>query len=312
MIKSLKVIEKKNLWFTFSFCCIALGFVMMAVRGFQSQPVLNFGVDFSGGSTMQLKFDNFSKSLETAPSDEAKKQASTQFIQQVRDCLASFGLENSTIQTTDNGEVIIKTVQMDGNKHDQVRKALQQQIGNFDVLELDFIGPTIGAELRQRSIWIIALVAICLMAYISWRFEFAFGVATLMATLHDALFVLSFASIFNVEINVEFVAAILTIVGYSMNDTVVIFDRIRENLVKLKDSESLPSIINISLYQTLSRTFFTVLTVLIMTVSLLVFGGQTIRPFCLVLLVGTIVGTYSSLFVAAPSFYLMYKNRHKS
>jgi preprotein translocase subunit SecF len=309
MFSAFKIVEKKNLWFTFSFVCIALGFVMMAVRGFQSQPILNFGVDFSGGSTMLLKFEGFTKTLNEAPNPEVKRAATGTFIRQVRECLGTFGLEDSSIQTTETGEVIIKTVQMDGNKHDQIRKALQQNIGNFDVLELDFIGPTIGAELRQHSIWIILLVAVGLMAYITWRFEFAFGVATLIATLHDALFVLSFASIFNVEVNVEFIAAVLTIVGYSMNDTVVIFDRIRENLPKLSEGLSINAITNTSLYQTLSRTFFTVLTTLIMTTCLLIFGGATIRSFSLVLLVGIVVGTYSSLFIAAPSFVMIYKKK---
>ncbi len=305
--KLIRFVEKKNLWFSLSAFLIAIGFVFMAVRVFESQSALNYGIDFSGGSTMILRFEELNNAIKQSKTEAQRKDLGANFTQKVRGAFAQFGLQNSDIQVAQNGDLIIKTAQMDGNKNDKIKSCLQTKIGNFDVLELDFIGPTIGAELRTRSIWIVLLVSSALMLYITWRFELAFGIATLIATLHDALFMLSFASIFHIEISVEFIAALLTIIGYSMNDTVVIFDRIRENLTKL--DLPLPTLVNKSLMQTLSRTFYTVLTTIIMTGCLYVFGGATIKEFSLVLLVGIAVGTYSSLFIAAPAFVLLYKKK---
>jgi preprotein translocase subunit SecF len=304
-MKTLKIIEKTNLWLTVSCMLIGLGVMAMSIRAIQSLPVLNLGVDFSGGSTMQLQFEQFNQTLKTTPDAAKKRELTAQFIQSVRSVLAEFNLQSSTIQTTETGDLIIKTSQMDSTKHDKIHQALKQKLGKFEVLELDFIGPTIGSELKTRSVWIVLLVCSGLMGYITFRFGAAFGLATLAATIHDALIMISFAALFHIEINVEFIAAILTILGYSMNDTVVIFDRIRENLSELK-TKSLATVVNMSLKQTLSRTFYTVLTTLIMTASLFILGGPTLREFSLMLLVGICIGTYSSLFVAAPVFAKLY------
>ncbi len=305
--KLIKFVEKKNLWFSLSAFMIGIGFVMMGIRVFNSENALNYGIDFSGGSTMILRFEELNTNLKQAHSDVERKEMGANFTQRVRNALTGFGLQNSNIQVAQNGDLIVKTATMDANKNDRIKNAIQTKIGNFDILELDFIGPTIGSELRARSIWIVLLVSSALMLYITWRFELAFGIATLIATLHDALFMVSFAALFNIEISVEFIAAILTIIGYSMNDTVVIFDRIRENLGKL--DVPLPTLVNMSLVQTLSRTFYTVLTTAVMTGCLYLFGGATIKEFSLVLLVGIGIGTYSSLFVAAPAFALLYKKK---
>ncbi len=300
-----KIVEKRNLWLVLSTSLIAIGFLFMVIRAFESKPILNFGIDFSGGSTMVLKFDRLTHQLRQSPSS-VHKQVSTRFIQDIRSVVAPFGLKSSEIQISDAGEVIIKTGRTEGSHHEQIRQALEASFGHCDVLEVDFIGPTIGKELKFRSIWIVVLVSVGLMAYITWRFDWAFGVATLVATLHDALFILSFASICYLEINVEFVAALLTIIGYSMNDTVVIFDRIRENMTSIA-SHTTAHIVNTSLVQTFSRTLLTVGTTLIVTISLLLFGGATIRDFSLILFMGILIGTYSSIFVAAPIFVSLFK-----
>ena len=305
--KEWKIVEKKNLWLALSTFLIGVGFLLMVVRAFDSRPILNFGIDFSGGSTLVLKFDGLTHQLAGAKQDQ-KKSVTAGFIHDVRSALAPFGLKSSEIQVSDAGEVIIKTIQMDGSMHEKVKSALETRLGHCEVLEVDFIGPTIGSELKHRSIWIVLLVSLGLMIYMTWRFEFAFGIATLAATLHDALFILSFASIFYLEINVEFVAALLTIIGYSMNDTVVIFDRIRENLAGVVGGEySIESVTNGSLVQTFKRTILTVVTTLTVTASLLIFGGTTIRDFSLILFAGILIGTYSSIFVAAPVFVVLFR-----
>ena len=181
----------------------------------------------------------------------------------------------------------------------------------MELLEVDIIGPTIGQELKETSVWIIVLVSIALLLYITWRFDLAFGLAALIATIHDGIITLSLASLLNIEINTAFVAAILTILGYSINDTIVVFDRIRENLVHVKDSQTIHPLVNKSIYQTLFRTINTSLTTLFVIVCLFVFGGTTIKGFALVLLIGILAGTYSSVFIASPVFTMLYTKLKK-
>lgn len=297
----LKVIEKRNLWFLISTVAILAGFVMMGVRFSKSQPMLNYGIDFVGGSTIILKVDALNQRLNDGKDNgKTVREVNVAFIQELRDVLAAKGLEKSAIQITQDKEVIIKTQVLENKKSLALVDYLKEQLGALEVLEIDFIGPSIGQELRSQSIWIILLVSVVLLVYITWRFEFVFGVAALIALLHDALVTISFASIFNVEINTGFVAVILTILGYSINDTIVVFDRIRENLRLYQKKASITLIANASLGQTMVRTINTSTTTLLVVGSLLVLGGTTLKPFCLVLFVGILAGTYSSIFVASP------------
>jgi len=300
-ISPIKIVEKRNLWFSLSLLVIFAGIVMMMFRGAQSKPFLNFGTDFSGGTTMILRFEDWNR---------LHPNQGPELLDKLRDSLAPFGLSHSAIQLTQENDAIIKTAHLDNAQADQIRGHLHAQFGTIDVLEIDFIGPSIGAELKTRSIWIVALVSVVLLGYISWRFEFSFGMGALVATLHDAFIILSIASIFYLEINTEFVAAVLTILGYSIMDTIVIFDRIRENLPQIQSGASVESIANKSLVQTLTRTLYTALTTLMVLLCLLIFGGATIKPFCLVLIVGVIVGTYSSIFTATPFWVWIYKRNH--
>ena len=165
-----------------------------------------------------------------------------------------------------------------------------------------------GAELREKAIWIILGVSTLLMIYVTWRFDFAYGIAALLTTLHDALAVVSLASILYLEVDLVFLAAILTLLGYSINDTIVIFDRIRENIPILRaEGMSLPNIITKSLKDTMRRTLNTVATVILVLLALIFFGGTMSQGFSTVLLFGVIVGTYSSIFIASPIFAHLYR-----
>ena len=296
-----RFIEKKNLWFTCSGLIILLGFLMMGFRAVQSKPTLNYGIDFVGGSTLILKFDSLNQAIREG------KDVSSSFTQSVRQVLDPFGLKNSSIQISQDGEVIIKTAHIEQATITAVQGALKTQLGNLEVLEIDYIGPTIGAELQTKSIWIVLLVTFLLLIYITFRFDVSYGVGVLAATLHDAFIIVSVASIFYIEVNTEFVAAILTILGYSINDTVVIFDRIRENAHKLKEGMSMTLLANQSITQTLGRTLNTSVATLIVVFSLFFLGGVTIKSFCLVLFVGIVVGTYSSIFIAAPVLVMTHR-----
>lgn len=306
-----KIIEKRNLWFALSGAVIVIGFALMGVRAVKGQSMLNLGSDFAGGNTMVLRFEWLNEKYKQIGHNPAEFQAeSGKFIGNVREVLGQFGLENSAIQISADQDVIIKTTKVTVDQSAHIREALTARLGPIEVLEIDYIGPAMGVELRNQSMLIIVLVSVALMAYISWRFEFCYGVGALAATLHDALVMISVASIFHIEVDTAFVAALLTILGYSINDTIVIFDRIRDNIGKVRASKQpfdLATVINMAIRETIGRTVNTVLTVIIVLVSLIVFGGSTLRPFCVVLLMGTLAGTYSSIFIASPMMAFAFK-----
>lgn len=302
MTKTLKIVEKKNLWYLISIVFIAVGIFLMIQRALTSNPVLNFGIDFVGGTSMILRFDALTEQYNntTEQDQEARKSINSSFIRQLRESLQSLGLEKSSIQISEDNEILIKTNLLDNDQSTILLNRLRAQFGTIEVLEIDFIGPSIGAELREKSFWLIIFTSVAMLLYITWRFEFSFGIAAVIALIHDALVTISFASIFNIEITTVFIAALLTVLGYSINDTIVTFDRLRENLNLLRRNISLEGIANLSIIQTLTRTLYTALTTIIMIGSLLIFGGTTIKSFCLVILVGIIAGVYSSIFIASP------------
>ncbi len=303
--KTIKLIEKKNLWFLISSLIIIAGVVLMGMRAVKQEPVLNFGIDFTGGASFILSFDTLNQAHRQATVDA--QTINLNFIQSLRGALKEMDLENSQLQITEDLEVLIKTPHLSNERRKQVLDALEVVGGSLTVLEIDIIGPTIGEELRRQSIWIILVVSLGLLFYIWWRFELIYGAAALLAVLHDALILISLAAFLLIEVNTAFVAAILTVLGYSINDTIVIFDRIRENM-QLDTPDSVKSLLNRSIAQMISRSIHTSLTTFFVVMALFVFGGTTIKSFALVLMMGVLAGTYSSLFIASPFLYLFSKS----
>ncbi|MDA1352933.1 MAG: protein translocase subunit SecF [bacterium] len=226
-MKRFKLVQKRNLWFGFSLIIIAVGFGLMGLRAVSHEPVLNFGIDFTGGTSFIVKFDSLNARLLGKGNEQDTQIA---FIEELRGVLSQFGLGKSQIQITQDKAVIIRTVALDNDRRVSVLRSLEERVGVMELLEVDVIGPTIGQELKEQSFWIVLMVSIALLIYITWRFELVFGAAALIAVLHDAMVIISFSSITNLEINTAYVAALLTVLGYSINDTIVIFDRIREQL----------------------------------------------------------------------------------
>jgi preprotein translocase subunit SecF len=295
-MKIYKFNEKKLVWFSLSMIIIMIGFSLMAYRGIKNESTLNYGIDFVGGTTFLLKLQ------EDIPSNSKLSEI-------IRNNLKQFNLEKSIIQISNKNEVHIKTLELTGVSQKNILESLESSIPKFEILEKDFIGPTIGNELKRTSFWITICTSIVLLLYISIRFQLNYGIASLLALLHDALITISIASIFNLEINTSFVAAILTILGYSINDTIVIFDRIRENAKKLKEKLTFEKIIDKAISQTLIRTINTSMTTMLVLGTLILFGGSTIKEFCLILFIGVISGTYSSLFIASPILLIFNKNK---
>ncbi|MBS4024103.1 MAG: protein translocase subunit SecF [Clostridia bacterium] len=266
---------KKKIWYIISLLVIIPGIISMVFQG------LNLGIDFTGGNLLHLKFN---------------QAADTQ---QVRTVLGEFGLEGSLIQTIDNREYIIRTTVIDQDTVTAIMGGLRAEIGELEILRNELVGPVIGKELTIKALYALAIATVIMVVYITYRFEFSFALAAIIAIIHDVLIILSVFSIFQMEINSYFMAAILTIIGYSVNDTIVIFDRIRENL-RYHKGGTLEQLLNSSVWQTMARSINTALTVVFVLLPMMFFGGETTKLLVLALLIGVISGAYSSIFIASP------------
>jgi preprotein translocase subunit SecF len=247
----------------------------------------NMGIDFSGGTVVQLKF------------------AKPVHIDQARNALSMHNLKEANLQEIKDGNKLLikigKTSLAVGKVADTIEEVFKKEFpGNTFIMESSTeIGPSVGDKMRKDTLIAVAISMLGIIIYIAWRFDFKFGVGAIVATLHDVLAMFAIFFLFNREINLLFITAVLTVAGYSLTDTVVVFDRIRENLHKnLK--EALPTVFNKSINEVLSRTIVTSLTTFLASLSLFFFGGEVIHDFALALVVGIAVGTYSSVFVASP------------
>ena len=260
----------------------------------------NLGVDFAGGTMVQLKF----------------QQAVT--IPDIRRALETVHLGGGVIQDfgeRGNNESLVrldKTSVELGALGEQVKKSLTDQFGSgkFEMRRIESVGPKVGEDLRFRGAMSVIAATIMMGVYIWLRFEFRFGVGAVIALVHDILVTIGALLLANYEFDLTIVAALLTVVGYSVNDTVIVCDRIRENMRKVK-RESLETIINTSINETLSRTIITVSTAIMVLVSLFFLGGAVIRPFAFALLVGFFSGVYSTIFIASPVILLWEKGTRK-
>ncbi len=281
--KILKVVQRRKITYIISAVIIVAGLASIALRG-----GLKMGIDFAGGNMMQVWM----------------KDAVT--IGEVRDVLIDTGYGNNVqkIADSDKNLYILKTAALERDNDrviQEITNALQEEFGNDRVVieKVDIVGPRISSYLLRTS-YIVGLVAILLiLLYTTFRFKFRFGVAAICALIHDVLIVLSFISFFGKEMDTFILAALLTIIGYSLNDTIVVFDRVRENLRSAKAFEDYENTVNLSINQSLSRTIITSITTLLVVISLYVVGGNIMRNFAFALIVGILVGTYSSMFVAS-------------
>jgi len=270
----------------FSVLMILAGVVSVFMHG-----GLKFGIDFAGGTLVQLKF-------ESPPA-----------IESIRSGLKEIGLADSTIQEFGSPDTILIRVERSEGKLEEmgalIKESLEQTKGfaGITVERVEMVGPKVGKDLRQKALLSIVYAIIGIVIYISWRFEFQYAIAAIIALIHDVLITMGAFSVLDKEFTLVLVAAFLTIIGYSLNDTIVIFDRIREN-TRRKSKEPLSDIINTSINQTLSRTLLTSGTTLLVVAALFFLGGEIIHDFSFALLVGVVIGTYSSIFIA--SVFLVY------
>ncbi|MHB1256104.1 MAG: protein translocase subunit SecF [Dethiobacteraceae bacterium] len=279
--------------FIFSVVLIIVGMISMSING------LNYGIDFTGGTLLHLDI----------------RQEFT--LEEARDVLAPLGLEAATLQKVgaeglaegEKQELLIQTQQLTPAEQDEIFTAFQEryELTAADLLRVENVAAIVGGELQRQALIALLLAGLGMIAYITIRFEFRFAISAIAALIHDLLVMLAFFSIFQIEVNGPFIAAVLTVLGYSINDTIVIYDRVRENL-KTRRKEALADVVDNSIRQSLIRTLNTSITTIIVITTILVFGGITLYPFMLALLVGVFFGTYSSIFIASP-LWLAWRER---
>ena len=286
------IASRGKIWFIISLLVILPGFFCMGIKGF------NFGIDFTGGTIIDLKFE----------------QPVT--VAQVRESLRPFGMDGSTIQLSGSDSdvesaqnVMIRTVDMEEAERKEVMAGIRSSVGDYQVMREEKVGAVIGSELILNAVEALVISWVLIILYVAYRFEWRFGVSAVLALIHDIIIVLAVFSFTQRQIDSSFVAAMLTIVGYSINDTIVIFDRIRENLkLHFRKGGDIYELVNRSIYQTLRRSLYTVFTVMFTTFALFFFGGETTKDFAFALLVGFATGCYSSIFIASP-LWIFLRNR---
>jgi preprotein translocase subunit SecF len=278
---NINFVGNMKLWFAISITGIVISIASVILHG-----GLNLGIDFAGGTLVQVKF----------------QQATT--TEKLRGALDSIKLGGSIIQQFSDREVVIRTAESSSDLKGlstRIEEALSSAYGkgSFDVRRVEVVGPKVGKDLTQKAVLAIVFSWIGMLIYIAWRFEFRYAVGGIIALIHDVVITIGAFSLLDKEFTLTIVAALLTIIGYSINDTIVVCDRIRENLRK-SSKKDFSEIINGSINETLSRTILTSVTVFIVVVILFFLGGEVIHDFAFAIMVGVFVGTYSSIFIATP------------
>ena len=271
---------KSKIAMGFSIVLVLASYALLATKG------LNYGVDFAGGTVVQVKYDT------VAPIDSMRSA--------LKDDEMFSGASISEFGSPD--EVVIRMKTTTGSVTtdigDITREALKGT-GNYEIRRVDIVGPTVGAELKEKGIMSLLLAIFGILVYVAFRFEWRFAVASIVALIHDISIALGAITLVGLDVNLDVLAALLTLLGYSLNDTIIVFDRIREGVTNNRNM-ALRETINESITRTLARTTLTSLTTFFVVFTLFMFGGEIIHPFAFTLLIGIIVGTYSSIFVASP------------
>lgn len=280
MFKNFDVIAKKKIWFAFSGLMIALAIFSLCFFRF------NWGIDFTGGTILELGF----------------KENVT--VEQVRNGLREDGLETAVIQLSGDmqgeagNDVIIRTRNLSADEAQTVVGHMNEKVGEAEVKRIETVGAVIGSEVTENTLLNVLISFAAMILYMTIRFEHKIAISAIVAISHDILMVLGVFAFFHLEIDASFLAAILTVLGYSMNESVVIFDRIREAIHTHKRTDSFAVLANDSIHQTIRRSMYTLITTLFCVTSLYIFGGDTTKNFALVMLIGFVSGAYSSICVA--------------
>lgn len=296
----INIISKTKYTYAFSITLSILGIISLMLWG------MKFGIDFTGGTLMEVKFAN------TIP---AKAD--------IESLVGNLNLKSLTIQTSENNSDLIRYASEDDTVNEKVWSEISQKYPDAVQLKVDYTNSSVSQELRNNSLWAIFWAVLGIMAYIAWAFRkvsrpipsWKFGLGAVIALIHDILITVGIFSILghflNIEVGVPFIAALLTILGFSVHDTIVVYDRTRENLLRSGGKEPFPDLVNRSLNETVIRSINTSFTVMITLLAIFLFGGSSIKDFSLALLIGIFFGTYSSIFIASALLVTSYKLQTK-
>ena len=276
-------LEQKRKALLISGLVIILSFFSFFTQG------LNYGIDFSSGYIVQLEFDEDIK------------------IEQIKDSFADKSVNNITVQYYGSQkEVIIKLQESTLYNQNNINKFLSTVLANseYEIQKLDFVGSQIGSELRTKGEWAMLVAIISILVYIGFRFEFLYGIGAILALIHDVLITVGIFSLLQLQFDLSVLSALLAVIGYSLNDTIVVYDRIREN-ANIMHADNPENILNRSINQTLSRTLITSLTTLFVLFSLLLFGGIAVEYFSIAMIIGVLIGTFSSVYIAGASLFFL-------
>ena len=275
--------------------CLGISGILIAVALFGLIfKGLNYGIDFTGGNLFQLKFEK-----------EVTLDTLNPVLDDIAKDIEQLDSRSRKVQISDGNVAIIRTPEMSEDEKTKFLSQLESH-SKYELQKSEKVGASIGSELKRTAVYALIIGGLLIVLYITLRFEFKFALAAIIALFHDIIIAVGFMAILGYELNTPFIAAVLTILGYSINDTIVVFDRIRENL-KRKNIGSLAESINISITQVMTRSINTSLTTFLAVIAILIFGGDSLKTFITTLLIGVVVGTYSSIFVASPVVNILEK-----
>lgn len=290
---NLHIIRNIKYYLSVSIILVVLSIVVFFAKG------LNYGIDFTGGNLFQLKYNDKKVTL-TEINDNLDK---------LSEKLPQVNSNSRKVQISEDGTVILRVPELKEEDKKEVLNSLQE-LGAFNLDKEDKVGASIGDDLKKSAIYSLGIGAILIVLYITLRFEFSFAIGGILSLLHDIIIAVGFIALMGYEVDTPFIAAILTILGYSINDTIVIYDRIRENLKRRHNKNwTLEDCMDESVNQTAIRSLNTSITTLFSVIALLIFGGASLKTFIMTLLIGILAGTYSSIFIATPIVYILNKRK---
>ncbi len=293
MKKQFKFIKYTKLWFTLSLIAILIGVGAMVNNKVKTGHFIQLGIDFTGGTLMELQFDTVSQDK----------------VAELRDAIDSVVPDTvSQITVTDQNTYIIQGKDLSSGEYDSAVASIKEKMGDFTEVRFTTIGPKIGETLKRKAVIALTIAIIAIVLYIAYAFRkipkrvspWRFGVCAIVALIHDVVITLGIFALIGFEVDAFFITALLTILGFSVHDTIVVFDRIRENLKNQGRDDTFGDIADLSLNQTLSRSINTSISTLFTLAALYIFGAESIRIFVFALIIGIFVGTYSSIFIASP------------
>lgn len=289
-----KVIEHRKKYIIISLIFVVLSLGMIFFKG------LNYGIDFSGGNLFQMQYKE-----KTVTLNEINEN-----LNELKESIPQINENSRKVQIAQDGTVIIRVQEVNENEKGEILNNLEK-LGSYDLEKDDKVGASVGEDLKKSAIYSLVIGSFLIVLYITFRFEFSFAIAGIITLLHDIIIAIGYIAFVGYEVDTPFIAAILTILGYSINDTIVIFDRIRENLRRKKDdSWTLEKCLDDSVNQVMVRSINTSLTTLLSIVAILVFGGASLKTFIVTMFVGMIAGSYSSIFLATPIVYYLNKRKN--